>query len=223
MDPLVTKVVEAIASFGLAPALEKTEPDDAQVFWCVIGRVRGNRLLLAPICEPTTFDNLAHVEVKTISLPAAADPPAHEAARLFREAAHSLVLPRDARAIPFALVSGGSDATPGEKWLCGVAFPGAPLPEAILIGNRLGDPLASLQLVAMSEAGFTAVNIDAYSERFGTIATTRSWEGLTSTDVGANFLGFEFDQRVAWSLTGNIAAEVAQAKKLLERKAGRKG
>lgn len=207
LDVLASRVVAAIASANIEPALLTSSEDSYDSYWSVIARHAGQTLHIHPSNEPTTFAAMqwakpqVTVTIGTLSRP--------EVVQLLRRAAFELALPEDARAIPFSLLTGGGAHHASERQICGVAFSAGLEARVVVKGHGLG---SSLQAVVIGNDEVAVVGLDSNSARFGSVTLRRNVRELTRADVDQDYLSLQFtDSELHWRLESTSLDETDAA------------
>ena len=207
LDVLASRVVAAIASANIAPALLTSSEDSYDSYWSIIARHAGQTLHIHPSNEPTTFAAMQWAKPQvTVSIGTLSRP---EVVRLLRRAAFGLALPEDARAIPFSLLTGGSAHHAADRQICGVAFRAGLDARVVVKGHGLD---ASLQAVVIGNDEVAVVGLDSNSARFGTVTLRRNVRELTRADVDQEYLSLQFtDSEMQWRLESTSLDETDAA------------
>ncbi len=207
LDVLAGRVVAAIASANIAPALLSSSEDSYDSYWSVIARHAGQTLHIHPSNEPTTFAAMQWAKPQvTVSIGTMSRP---EVVQLLRSAAFELALPEDARAIPFSLLTGGSAHHASDRQICGVAFSAGLEARVVVKGHGLG---SSLQAVVVGNDEVAVVGLDSNSSRFGAVTLRRNVRELTRADVDQNYLSLQFtNSEMHWRLENTAVDEIDAA------------
>lgn len=196
-DPIsdaADRVVAAVMQLGLSAALLDWEPSNPGGFWSVVTKRAGLELVVHASRDPSRFAALDYAKPQTsVSLEQLGPEQERDVLLL---AAQRLALPRDARGIPFSLVTGETSAV---VVAVAVSNP-VEAPVAVLTGHGAG-PLVPLQTVVLGRSEVAVFGVDGDSREFGRPVLRRPFDEVMQVDLDQRSLALVLDgARHSWRL-----------------------